>query len=913
MSKCQTCATELPAESRFCLSCGAALDVSYSPTLIQPEGQAPAPGRTIEQARPAAPTSPRFLSSDESLDQANFVPGAVLAGRYRIVGLLGRGGMGEVYRADDLKLALPVAIKLLPERLAGDGAALARFHREVRIARQVSHPNVCRVFDIGEAEGLHFLSMEYIDGEDLASLLRRIGRLPEDKALEIARQLCAGLAAAHDNGVLHRDLKPANVMIDGRGRARIMDFGLAVLGDQFNGELFAGTPAYMAPEQLAGKEVSAQSDIYALGLVLYEIFTGKRAFDDSNLVELLRKREQTKPLTPSSLVREIDPLAERVIMRCLEKDPRSRPASALQVAASLPGGDPLQAALAAGETPSPEMVAAAQETGALRPAVAVACLAAFVIGLTVVVFLSDKVKLYRYVPFDKSADVLADRAATMIQRFGYTDAAKDRVDGFDRNSGYLQYVIEQNKSATRWQTLGAGRPWGMLYWYRQSPQRLRPGNYWDVTFNDPPLSESGMVNVMLDTNGRLIDFFCFPPSIDTASASAPAPLDWSALFAAAELDMASFKSAEPQWVPPVAYDQRAAWEGVFPEQPQIPLHIEAAAYRGKPVYFEMLGPWSRPARLGASEAGARERVLQFLILTIIIGCGIGGGLLARRNLRLGRGDRRGAFRMGLFIFMVSILGWVFGANHAPTSSPIKGIAPIAWVTPVVWSLYTVSFLWLFYIALEPYLRQRWPHRIVSWSRLLVGRLRDPLVGRDLLIGSLFGLAIILTDYASFLVPKWMGLAPIAPGSINPDTLFGVRHLFGQVCHMQAESLVTGFGTMILILLCYLGVRREWLAVAMVWLLLVSVRVLGEGAFSLAQQLSIGVQLALFMIVLMRYGLLAGIIAQFFTWWWHFPMTMDFSAWYAGSGQFAIIIATGLAVYGFYTCLARQPRLYRQPG
>lgn len=266
--------------------------------------------------------------------------------------------------------------------------------------------------------------------------------------------------------------------------------------------------------------------------------------------------------------------------------------------------------------------------------------------------------------------------------------------------------------------------------------------------------------------------------------------------------------------------------------------------------------------------------------------------------------------MALFALVVSTSGWLFGANHPPTSSPINGIMPVAWAMPVVWSFYTVSFLWLFYIALEPYLRQRWPHRIVSWSRLLTGRLRDPLVGRDLLIGGLFGLAIILVDYASFLVPKWIGLSPIVPGSINPDTLFGVRRLFGQICHMQVESLVTGFGTMILILLSYLGLRREWLAVTTVWLLLVSVRALGESATSPAQMLSIAVQLALFMIVLMRYGLLAGIAAQFFTWWWHFPMTADFSSWYAGSGQFAIVIATGLAVYGFYTCLGRQPRLPR---
>ena len=177
----------------------------------------------------------------------------MLAGRYRVIGLLGRGGMGEVYRADDLKLGQPVALKFLPRDVERDHDRLERFLTEVRLSLRVTHPNVCRVFDIGQIEDRQFLSMEYVDGEDLASLLRRIGRLPEDKAIEIARQLCAGLAAAHEEGVLHRDLKPANIMIDGRGRAKITDFGLAGATSGITGiEARAGTPHYMAPEQIEG-------------------------------------------------------------------------------------------------------------------------------------------------------------------------------------------------------------------------------------------------------------------------------------------------------------------------------------------------------------------------------------------------------------------------------------------------------------------------------------------------------------------------------------------------------------------------------------------------------------------------------------------------------------------------------------
>ena len=360
--------------------------------------------------------SKRITSSD-SIDDARFIPGDVLSERYRIVGLLGRGGMGEVYRADDLKLKQAVALKFLPASLTANGAALARFYKEVSVARQISHRHVCRVYDVGEYQGEHFISMEYVRGEELSSLLKRIGRLPQDKALEVSRQLCAGLAAVHERGVLHRDLKPANIMLDEHGEVRITDFGIAALAEEDRREI-SGTPAYMSPEQLEGQALSAKSDIYSLGLVLYEVFTGKKAFDAASLPDLLRqRRSDTTPTSPAQIVPELDPLVERVIFRCLERDLAKRPASALQVAAALPGGDPLAAALAAGETPSPEMVAAAPKQGGLKPAIAISLLASVLVLIALTCFLTRSTALYRLVPLNKSPEVLRDRAAELVKKF----------------------------------------------------------------------------------------------------------------------------------------------------------------------------------------------------------------------------------------------------------------------------------------------------------------------------------------------------------------------------------------------------------------------------------------------------------------------------------------------------------------
>src|SRR5512138_66620 len=255
----------------------------------------------------------------------HFSPGQMFAGRYRMVARIGRGGMGDVWRADDVILQTPVALKLIPST-ANDQAG--RILNEVRVARQITHPAVCRVFDVGNADGVVFFTMELVDGEDLAALVRRVGRLPLEKVNDIARQLCGGLAAAHAQGVLHRDLKPGNVLIDNHGQVRITDFGIAISQRQPATHSLTGTPAYMAPEQRAiGATLSPQTDIYALGLVLYELLVGQHPFKQHSAAQ--------PPPRPSAVVPSVDPRLERVIMDALSIDPVGRPASATDFAARL--------------------------------------------------------------------------------------------------------------------------------------------------------------------------------------------------------------------------------------------------------------------------------------------------------------------------------------------------------------------------------------------------------------------------------------------------------------------------------------------------------------------------------------------------------------------------------------------------
>ena len=823
-----------------------------------------------------------------------FSPGSIVAGRYRLVSLLGRGGMGEVYRADDLTLDQPVALKFLPHSVSADDDRLKRFHNELRVARQVSHRNVCRLYDLGEASGRPFLTMEYIAGEDLSSLLRRIGRVPQDRAVQMARQLCAGLAAAHDRGVIHRDLKPANVMIDGEGDVHITDFGIATAMGAEAGDV-AGTPQYMAPEQLDGQAASIKTDIFGLGLILFELFTGKRVVDGKTLADVKRFHQDGATTSATAIVPDLDPAIERVIQRCLERDPARRPPSALTVAAALPGGNALAAALAAGETPSPEVLAAAAETDALSATKAVAALVAVVVGLIGIAFASSRVSIVSNTPLEKAPAVLADRAAQMIADFGYQPDAGDRAWDFALDDDYLDWVHHNAQTPTRWDVVRRDSPSAVLFWYRTSPQTLVPFENSLTSLDDPPMIETDMRTIVLDGSGRLRQFRSVPPQVEPQDAPSAAP-PWEKLFAAAGLPMTSFSPVAPKWTPPDYADSRAAWQGTLPGRADVALHVEAAAYRGKPVYFDVVGPWTRPTRMEPRTDSRVDRIIEGVAVVVITILMVIAGAMARRNLLTKRADRRGAARVMAFMAGSTLLAWIVTAHHqVALGDELGGLIVFGGRFAIIFAA-----LWVMYIALEPDVRRLWPDSLLGWSRLLAGHIKDPRVGRDVLIGCCGGLLLAFMELAKVMVPAWFG-------SPAPRPTFGVAVLMlsglGPVVFswiVWALGAVEGaLLTVLIIVILRLALRNIWIALV-VTALLVSVTFMqymsGTGLIGLLFPLING---ALFTFIAYRFGLLPLVISRFiYSVVLRMPVMLDASHWAAAPALWTLAVLLALTVFAF---------------
>ncbi len=319
---CQKCATENTRDSRFCKTC----------------------------AMPLAGTPPTSATLTQTIERPlqELSPGALFAGRYQIIEDLGEGGMGRVFKALDTRTGEKIAVKVLRSGLEADGRTLERFSHELTSARRISHRNVCRMFDLGEDRGRLYITMEFVPGEDLKSILRMMGAMSPAQAAGIAVQICDGLEEAHRLGVIHRDLKPANILVDKEGHARIMDFGIARSARSrgiTDAGTMVGTPDYMSPEQTEGRDVDARSDLYAMGVMLFEMATGRLPFEGDTALAVALKHKTERPPDPRSVSPALPGDLSKIILKCLEKDPSRRYQTAADLrtdleaaAASLPGG-----------------------------------------------------------------------------------------------------------------------------------------------------------------------------------------------------------------------------------------------------------------------------------------------------------------------------------------------------------------------------------------------------------------------------------------------------------------------------------------------------------------------------------------------------------------------------------------------
>ncbi|MCI0605536.1 hypothetical protein L0156_21335 [bacterium] len=485
-----------------------------------------------------------------------------------------------------------------------------------------------------------------------------------------------------------------------------------------------------------------------------------------------------------------------------------------------------------------------------------------------------------------------------MKKLGYS-TPEYSADGFSVDYDFFTYA--RNRKLANWRKLSSGHPPVMRFWVRQSAFPLVPKQAIRVTSVDPIRETPGAILLMMDTQGRLV-MLKWSPRQEDLPQSASKKMDWSLLLDEAGLNLANFKSVESGWTPLAPSDDKLVMRGFFDEWPDLTLEIRMAAYRSKAVFFQIYGPWMKdhfeaPVALGSAVAA----VMLFSVLFAVL---IASSYFAFRNLRAGRGDGKGAFRLVLFLFVSRMIWWLFKTSHADLVNELdlllRGLQ-----SALFWS----CLLGILYLALEPIMRRRRPKWIISWSRLLAGNFRDPLVGRDILIGAFLGALIALGIQLAAALPEWVGRVPNLP--LVPVMGYQIRDLVPALLDQISAGLVQGFLWSFLVLFCMVLFRNHRAgAIAGIGLLALigTLAMIEYDPVSWLGGLFLGGTVAY---VIIRSGILAVISLLFF---FHvvifFPLTTNLSAWYAQNLVGEILVLGTLAIYAFRISTAGKPLFQR---
>jgi hypothetical protein len=605
--------------------------------------------------------------------------------------------------------------------------------------------------------------------------------------------------------------------------------------------------------------------------------------------ELIALQEAAQPGSLTAIATDVDPAVERVIRRCLDPDPSRRPASALAVAAGLPGGDPLAAALAAGETPSPELVAAAGGTDGLAPRYALTCLAVILACLASIPWLRQPQMAMLRAPAEFSPEVLAQKARELTVRFGYPRKPADRALRLLERNDLLEYMRQlPSPDWDRW--LAGEGPGSLRYREAQAPLLAEPLGI--VTALNPAPVQPGMVQVDLESNGRLRYFRGVPYSMGEQP-EGPA-LEVAEVFAAAGLDLTRFTPGELPRSPLGVADQVRAWRGPHPVIPRTEIWVQMGSWRGQVTEFRMIGPWMKEA--GQAGVSWMQRSLEFggvavaLFFTLV---------LSRRNWKMGRVDRRGALRLAIVSGALVVVTWL-SSLHPVLASGMFGIVSEI----VAQAMFFGATLWLVYLAIEPSVRARWPQSLVTWSRLLAGRWQDSQVWAHVLIGGAAGLAL-------FTAVTGLDAMRFAEEGVRPglwdDHLLGVRPWLGELSRMLVGSMQAGL--VLFLVMCGLRalLRRDWLATVVASALFAAQSGAASGRPDwLVSYLVYFVIFVAIISLLLRMGLVVMIaMVFFFNGMSTLSLGTDWTAWYFSSGVATFLVLASIATYGFWRALGSQ--------